>query len=80
MLITVIGSTMLGILLLRKGFRPRATSWLLTLNISLAIVILQIRSMGSAILPIVFAFALVGREIARNLPAQTAAASAPAHS
>ena len=80
LLITLIGSTLLGIALLRNGFRPRATSWLLTLNIPLAIVILQITSMGSAVLPIMFAFALVGRQIARELPAQTAAVPAPAHS
>jgi hypothetical protein len=77
LLITLIGSTLLGIALLRKGFRPRATSWLLTLNIPLAIVILQITSMGSAILPIMFAYAFVGRQIARELPAETAAVPAP---
>jgi len=59
LLVTLIGSTMLGIALLRNGFRPRATSWLLALNIPLAIVILQITSLGGAILPIAFAFAVV---------------------
>jgi len=80
LLISLIGSTMLGIALLRNGFRPRATSWLLTLNIPLAIVILQITSMGSAILPIMFAFAIIGRQIAREVPAQTPAVPAPANS
>jgi hypothetical protein len=79
LLITLIGSTMLGIALLRNGFRPRATSWLLALNIPLAIVILQITSLGNAILPIAFAYAVVGRQIARELPAETAAVSAPAN-
>ena len=78
-LITLIGSTMLGIALLRKAFTPPATSWLLTLSIPLAIGILQITSMGSAILPIAFAFAIVGRQIARELPADTGAVSAPAN-
>jgi len=77
--LTLIGSTMLGIALLRNGFRPRATGWLLALEIPLAICISMITSMGSTILPIMFAFGLVGRQIARELPAQTTAVPAPAH-
>jgi hypothetical protein len=68
--ITLIGSTLLGIALLRNGFRPRATGWLLALEIPLTIGINQITSMGSTILPIMFAFAFAGRQIARDLPAE----------
>ena len=80
LLITLVGSTLLGIALLRNGFRPQTTSWLLALNIPLAICILQVTSMGSAALPIMFAFGIVGRQFARELPAQTAAVPAPANS
>ena len=55
---------MLGVALLRNGFRPRAGAWLLALTISLAADVLQVTSMGSAALPIIFAFALAGRRLA----------------
>ena len=78
LLLTLIGSTLLGIALLRNGFRPRATSWLLTLTIPLVVGLLQFTSLGSAALPIMFAFAIVGRQIAREHPTETTAATSPA--
>jgi hypothetical protein len=68
LLLTLIGSTVLGIALLRNGFRPRATSWLLTLTIPLVMGILQVTSLGSAALPTMFAFGIAGRRIARADP------------
>lgn len=65
--IAIVGSTMLGIALLRNGFRPRATSWLLALNIPLPVGVVQFTSLGSAALPIMVAFAIAGRQIAREL-------------
>jgi len=40
LLVTLVGSTLLGIALLRNGLRPRAAAWLLTLPIPLAVVAL----------------------------------------
>ena len=66
LLMTLIGSTLLGIALLRNGFTPKLPAWLLTLIIPLAIVIVQITSMGSLALPAMFAFGLLGRRISQE--------------
>ncbi len=59
-------STVLGITLLVKRFRPRLPAVLLALVIPLAFVILQVTSMGSAALPVMFAFGILGRRLART--------------
>lgn len=64
MLTTLVGSTMLGISLLRRGFRPRTPALLLALAIPEMIAITQVTSMGSVALPMAFAFGLLGRRIA----------------
>ncbi len=63
-LLTMLGSTALGITLLVKRFRPTAPALLLALTIPLALGILQVTSMGSAALPVMFAFGLLGRRLA----------------
>lgn len=63
--LTMLGSTALGATLLVRRFRPVGPALLLTLTIPLAALILQVTSMGSAALPIMFAFGLLGRRIAR---------------
>lgn len=62
--LSVIGSTVLGIALLRAGFHPKATAWLLALWIPLFLAIAQVTSLGNTVLPAIFAFAVVGRRIA----------------
>ena len=47
LLLSMIGSTMLGITLIRRGYRPRVTGWLLALSLPLSIVIGLFTSMGS---------------------------------
>ena len=64
LLVTLVGSTLLGIALLRNGFRPRAAAWLLTLTVPVAVAALQVTSMGSAALAVMFAFGIVGRRLA----------------
>jgi hypothetical protein len=64
--ILMVGSTMVGITLLRRGFRPRATGWLLALAFPLAIGIVQFTSLGSIVLPVAFAFGIAGRRLART--------------
>jgi hypothetical protein len=78
LLLTLVGSTLLGIALLRNGIQPRTAAWLLTLTIPVAVVALQVTSMGSAALAVMFAFGILGRRIAAEhthvLVARTAAA------
>lgn len=62
---TLLGSTVLGITLLAKRFRPTLPAVLLMLIIPFAFVIVQVTSLGSAALPAMFAFAILGRRIAR---------------
>ena len=64
LLLTLLCSTVLGGTLLVKRFRPRLPAVLLLLIIPLALVILQFTSMGSAALPVMFAFGLLGRRLA----------------
>lgn len=66
MLLTLLGSTTLGIALLRNGMHPRSACWLLALVIPAAVVLLQVTSMGSVVLPIAFAFGILGRRISRG--------------
>lgn len=66
LLLTMIGSTVLGITLLAKGFRPRLPAALLAAAFPLALVITSFTSMGSVALPIAFAFAVLGRRMARG--------------
>lgn len=61
---TLLFSTALGVTLLVKRFRPTLPALLLALQIPLAFGILQVTSMGSAALPVMFAFAILGRRIA----------------
>jgi hypothetical protein len=66
-LLTMVSSTVLGITLLRKGFRPRASAWLLTLTLPGLVVISMFTSLGNISLPIAFAFGIIGRQMA-NAP------------
>jgi hypothetical protein len=65
LLLTLICSTVLGCTLLVKRFLPRTPAVLLALVIPFAFVILQATSMGSAALPVMFAFGILGRRLAR---------------
>ena len=66
LLLTLLCSTVLGITLLVKRFRPGLPAVLLALVIPLAVGILQVTSMGSAVLPVIFAFGILGRRLARS--------------
>jgi hypothetical protein len=80
-LVAMVGSTVLGTTLLARGFRPWAPALLLALTFPLAFfVILQVTSMGSAALPIMFAFGLLGRRIAQDPASPSAVRPAPASS
>lgn len=64
LLITMLGSTLLGIALLRRGMRPALPAWLLALSIPSLVVISMVTSLGNVVLPIMFAFGILGRRLA----------------
>jgi hypothetical protein len=59
-------TTVLGITLLVKGFRPRLPAILMALQIPLLLAITAVTSLGSGALPVAFAFAVLGRRMART--------------
>ncbi len=65
-LVTILGSSVLGISLVRNGLRPRAAAWLLAATFPFALVITAFTSLGSIVLPIAFAFGLMGRQLAKH--------------
>lgn len=65
-LLTGIGSTMLGITLVRHGFRPRTSAWLLVLAVPLSLVLDLVTSMGSGALPEMFAFGIAGHQLSKG--------------
>lgn len=78
MLITVIGSTVLGIALLRNGFMPRLTAWLLALAFPLLIVgssVLGHNSLG--MVPIFIAWGAAGSHLWRSEPASVPSVAVP---
>lgn len=71
-LLSLLGSTVLGIALIRRGFRPRPTGWLLATVLAAMLVLVQVISLGGALMPLVWAWGLAGRELAhREQPAFT---------
>lgn len=66
LLLTLVASSGVGILLLRRHFRPTSTAWLLTLSFPLLFLIPQFTSLGNVLLPLVWAWAIAGRRINRE--------------
>jgi hypothetical protein len=75
-LTSVLGSTVLGIALLRRGFRPRVTAWLLAVWLPLFFGLSSVIAMGAALLPMLWAWGIAGLALSRSV-APTAAAVAP---
>jgi hypothetical protein len=75
LLLSLVGSTVLGIALLRSDFRPHVTPWLLVLWIPLFVGITQITSLGNAVLPAIWAWAIA---IRRPAPIDRSSSSTPA--
>jgi hypothetical protein len=79
LLLTMVGSTVLGITLLVRRSAPRFPAVLLALVIPLAWLILQATSLGNAVLPVMFAFGILGRRLASRIrDANLSATEAPA--
>ncbi|MGR0321125.1 hypothetical protein [Agromyces sp. ZXT2-3] len=68
-----LGGIPLGIVLLRRGFRPRATAWLLIAMLPFFFVITEVTSMGSAMLPLMWGWAIAAESVARRAAAASAA-------
>lgn len=66
LLISLIGATTLGIALLRRRFRPRATAVLLALWFPLFVLLSSVIAMGAGLLPLLWAFALAGWSLATS--------------
>jgi hypothetical protein len=64
LLLTMVGATFLGIVLVRRGLGLPA--WLLASAVPGLFVISEVTSLGSVFLPIAFAFGILGRRIARE--------------
>jgi hypothetical protein len=77
LLLSLVGSTVLGIALLRSHFRPRVTPWLLVLWIPLLVGITQITSLGNAVLPAIWAWAIAIRRPASVDRSSSSPAAAP---
>jgi hypothetical protein len=74
MLIIGLGGIPLGIVMLRNGFRPRITSILLMVFIPFMFAITELTSLGSALLPLMWGWALAAHTAAARseAPANTA--------
>lgn len=66
LLLTLVGSSILGVTLLARRFRPVLPPMLLALAIPLAAGLVQVTSLGNVSLPIAFAFGLLGLRMARS--------------
>ena len=71
--LSIVGSTVLGITLLVKRFRPVLPAVLLALTLPIAVILQQVTSLGSVVLPIAFAFGLLGLRLGAGaqIPAPT---------
>jgi hypothetical protein len=59
------GGPVLGILLLRRGFRSRTTAWLLIGFLPFFFAITEVTSMGNALLPLMWGWALAAHRVVR---------------
>jgi hypothetical protein len=69
MLLSIVGSLVLGIGLLRRGMRPLAAGVLLVAFGPLFFVISDLVALGAAMLPVVWAWGLAGRDLERTATA-----------
>jgi hypothetical protein len=67
LLVGLIGSTLLGIALLRRDFRPRSTAWLLATFVFSAVALDSVIAMGAVLLPLLWAWGLAGRRMTASV-------------
>ena len=69
MLVSLVGSLVLGIGLLRRRFRPLATGILLVLSVPLFFFISDLVALGAALTPMLWAWGLAGRRLSASTAA-----------
>ncbi len=62
----MIGGTWLGVVLLRRGYRPTVTAVLLALIVPLVLGVSSLMSLGSAFIPMLFAWGFAGRSMSTS--------------
>ena len=78
-LVSLIGSIVLGIGLLRRGFRPKVTPVLLLAWLPLLVALSSLVALGAATVPLLFAWGLAGRALEESdVPARSSAVGVPA--
>jgi hypothetical protein len=65
-LLSVFGSTVLGVVLLRRGFRPWVTASLLATWLPLFFLLSSLIAMGAALLPMLWAWGVAGLVLSRS--------------
>ena len=78
MLIIGLGGIPLGIVMLRNGFRPRVTPILLMIFLPFLFAITTVTSLGSALLPLMWGWAVAARAVVSANPEVVAAQPEPA--
>ena len=73
MLVIGFGGIALGIMMLRNGFRPRATPILLMIFIPFMFAITSVTSLGSALLPLMWGWAIAAQRVVAPPTADTGA-------
>lgn len=71
MLVIGFGGLGLGIMMLRHGFEPRVTPILLMIFIPFMFAITSVTSLGSALLPLMWGWAIAAQAVAHREPART---------
>ena len=66
MAIGILGNVLLGIGLIRNGFRPRLAAWVILLDLPLSLVLVSISTMALSIWPMMFAWGLIGWSLWRG--------------
>jgi hypothetical protein len=74
---SVLGSTVLGVALLRRGFCPRVTAWLLAAWLPLFVALSSVIAMGAALLPMLWAWGIAGLILTRSVVPTEPPAVAP---
>ncbi len=76
MLVIGFGGVGLGIVMVRNGFRPRVTPVLLMIFIPFMFAITSVTSLGSALLPLMWGWAIAAQAVVDREPARTRRAAA----
>lgn len=71
MLLIGLGGIPFGILLLRNGFRPRITPILMMIFLPFLFAITEVTSLGSALLPLMWGWAIAAHAVTRRAPVDT---------